>query len=1128
MHRLIFCVVFLLVVATTATTIAQVDQPPAGYTDKDYRRDRDIFIRKYVIEPYEEHTKDRGQVRKKVLRFLEGYNDFLSRDAIDRATLSKLEKEARKTGSQDPQFLAHVCYSMLEHKPSFVRMAKTALAALEGSPYPAFTRLKVRIWQLRYANPKRRKDLIEDLKKQLLIVFKETEYPDQRFIWIIAYDASFCEADELRDLVSTVEGAKDIDPWLKSMFLGRLKRAIGWKARGQDYAHKVPEKAWKTFYSFLDEAQVEFENAMGIQPDFPEAAGEMISIAMEQRESKKSPRDYFEAATAAQFDWVGAYSHLLRTLEPRWGGSVGETVAFGIECAETERFDTDVPWYLFVDIISRRKNGEKPFENLDIYPTAVKVCKGYAARAAKEGDIGKVRKYESYLAASALLAKKPEDVVAALERIDNKIDEKAFEAMLVKGTGLLARSVVRASPAAELCEEVQQAIMAGGADLDDFAQKVDQLKAVREKVPQNGRSFVDGLIDQLNAVLAFENGEWADIKFDKDLSQWGERGIANGKKKWKAEPSTNSVLFSGTECQRLEWYYPVDQPYVVEVSVEVVKHERSYASKLAGVVAGDYFRGGKDKKGTLLHIEGGSNYAGYIDSAGRAFANLSASTKVRRLRVHAWEKFYMMSVNGRFCMVKQDDGFDPTGPVGVGGICVNRGNRGNQTVRYSNFRIRKLNFGPPVEDLADPVKYWSHWLKAEPDYAYVLYKRGKALAFESADNLDAAIEDLVASIKLDPHELRSYVVLAALYQEKAQFDKAKATYLKALENSGQLAVREKSGIIEPLTKLEACCSDETVRDGQAALKRAMLLNKEFPNRRAIDTMVASAWATIGDFDKAVQWQQKAVEAEPDSPVLEARQERLSLYKAKKPFVYPPGPRTLISRKIDKPKPPKVFNLAVTKGLVARWPFDTDINDTVNELESKAVNGVVKPRSLGKVNQAVTFLGNKYVSTPNFEDFRGQFSFGGWISTNRGGGTILSQVDKETDCSHKVGLLKKSGTIEFQLFAGGPRSDKIVVKTEAEIALRKWQHFFITYDGSSKADGVKIYINGTQVKTVAVRDKLSRKIRNNAPFNIGEYSDEYEFFRGQVDELRVYDRTLSPEEVAKVVKFGNEPAAATSK
>ena len=108
MHRLIFCVVFLLVVATTATTIAQVDQPPAGYTDKDYRRDRDIFIRKYVIEPYEEHTKDRGQVRKKVLRFLEGYNDFLSRDAIDRATLSKLEKEARKTGSQDPQFLAHV------------------------------------------------------------------------------------------------------------------------------------------------------------------------------------------------------------------------------------------------------------------------------------------------------------------------------------------------------------------------------------------------------------------------------------------------------------------------------------------------------------------------------------------------------------------------------------------------------------------------------------------------------------------------------------------------------------------------------------------------------------------------------------------------------------------------------------------------------------------------------------------------------------------------------------------------------------------------------------------------------------------------------------------------------------
>ncbi len=44
MYRLMFCVTFLLVAVTASNVIAQVDQPPAGYTDKDYRRDREIFM----------------------------------------------------------------------------------------------------------------------------------------------------------------------------------------------------------------------------------------------------------------------------------------------------------------------------------------------------------------------------------------------------------------------------------------------------------------------------------------------------------------------------------------------------------------------------------------------------------------------------------------------------------------------------------------------------------------------------------------------------------------------------------------------------------------------------------------------------------------------------------------------------------------------------------------------------------------------------------------------------------------------------------------------------------------------------------------------------------------------------
>ena len=154
-----------------------------------------------------------------------------------------------------------------------MRTSNTALAKLKRSPYPAYTSLKVRIWQLRwYKNPKSRRGLINDLKKQLVIVFRETEFPDQRFIWEIARSASVCNAAEMRSFISAVENAKEIDPWLKSMFIGKLKYSIAWRVRGDGFANEVSEKAWKTFYDLLDEAQVEFENAMRIQPDFPEAA----------------------------------------------------------------------------------------------------------------------------------------------------------------------------------------------------------------------------------------------------------------------------------------------------------------------------------------------------------------------------------------------------------------------------------------------------------------------------------------------------------------------------------------------------------------------------------------------------------------------------------------------------------------------------------------------------------------------------------------------------------------------------------------------------------------------------------------------------------------------------------------
>jgi len=49
----------------------------------------------------------------------------------------------------------------------------------------------------------------------------------------------------------------------------------------------------------------------------------------------------------------------------------------------------------------------------------------------------------------------------------------------------------------------------------------------------------------------------------------------------------------------------------------------------------------------------------------------------------------------------------------------------------------------------------------------------------------------------------------------------------------------------------------------------------------------------------------------------------------------------------------------------------------------------------------------------------------------------------------------------------------------------WKHIFFTYDGSGRASGVKIYVNGVPVVTHVLKDNLSSAtIRTNAPMQLG--------------------------------------------
>jgi len=114
------------------------------------------------------------------------------------------------------------------------------------------------------------------------------------------------------------------------------------------------------------------------------------------------------------------------------------------------------------------------------------------------------------------------------------------------------------------------------------------------------------------------------------------------------------------------------------------------------------------------------------------------------------------------------------------------------------------------------------------------------------------------------------------------------------------------------------------------------------------------------------------------------------------------------------------------------------------------------------------------------------------------------------------------------------NNAIQVRTQQLLTAKEWTNLTITYDGSSKAEGVHIYFDGKEMPLIVDYDNLYKGITYKysihtygySGFNIGQ-RDKMELFKnGGFDELKLYNRELSllevlfqqnPEEVKTLIQ-----------
>ncbi len=213
----------------------------------------------------------------------------------------------------------------------------------------------------------------------------------------------------------------------------------------------------------------------------------------------------------------------------------------------------------------------------------------------------------------------------------------------------------------------------------------------------------------------------------------------------------------------------------------------------------------------------------------------------------------------------------------------------------------------------------------------------------------------------------------------------------------------------------------------------------------------------------------------------------------------------------------------SRGLVGHWPLDEGQGTTAYDSGSGGNNGTYEntPNYAGGiVNGALDFdgeMGNDAlhdrvdIGDPgdgSLDFGTGDFSYGLWYYGRTDAGTWDMPWYKGGGSALNAGYDMELGTGSWNACQGD--GDENFCTQFSSTPLNQWVHLFVTVDRT--ADLVTTYLDGTAGPTSAIAGTVSSlSSTNNAA--IGATDSGNHPMDGYVDDVRVYDRVLSPTEIS---------------
>jgi hypothetical protein len=516
---------------TARAAIPGADDPKA-YTYHDLFRSRLEFNRRTLTGAYKQVGNRDFKWEDDAVRFLDAMAVYFTYgpaepiyQTIDVPSFDDLQKLAKATedaGCTDP--LVQYCRAVIlldrgelaDHDPA-ARLVERAVLPMAARKYPALRILAAlnrvhSLWDshLRYGK----------LAWDSALAAAAASDADLRHA-LMALEPFFQTLPRPRQLefCNALLDSKTVNPWIAHLFFGRYEISAAWDARGTGWANSVTDEGWRGMYQHLAQARDHLVKAYELHPNYPEPADEMITVALGAGDRLNvTTRDWFDKAVKAQFDYYGAYNRYLYTLWPRWNGSHPEMFQFGLECLQTQRFDTYVPyklWYAVQEI--NRDTDAKDFAILKIPEVQVALWQLFTTMGDKVGGKEPRDVYPSTLVAIKWRVGDYAAAARLMDKLGDRLDPAGFNAF--RTWPPLAASEIRARTSAQ-APALDQADTATANGDRDAAIAAYQRAATALGPDHPGARYVNDRLRALKFEKQFATGDWVDITPDASFAPW--------------------------------------------------------------------------------------------------------------------------------------------------------------------------------------------------------------------------------------------------------------------------------------------------------------------------------------------------------------------------------------------------------------------------------------------------------------------------------------------------------------------------------------------------------------------------------------------------------------------------------